>query len=150
MGRILNVEDFNKIIIAYKNGSVITFGDIGRVLDTVEEPRSVSRLDGREAVSLSIRKQSGTNTVQVVDDVMARLERIKETLPPDITVYTTRDQSLFIRRSFNEIQHHLVLGGLLASIVVPFHAQSHHRDSGGSDPDIDHRHLHRHECFRFT
>lgn len=118
MGRIQNVEDFNKIIIAYKNGSVITFGDIGRVLDTVEEPRSVSRLDGREAVSLSIRKQSGTNTVQVVDDVMARLERIKATLPPDITVYTTRDQSLFIRRSFNEIQHHLVLGGLLASIVV--------------------------------
>ena len=42
MGRIQNVEDFNKIIIAYSGGSVITFGDIGRVLDTVEEPRSVS------------------------------------------------------------------------------------------------------------
>ena len=45
--------------------------DIGRVLDTVEEPRSVSRLDGRDAVSLNIRKQSGTNTVKVVDDVLA-------------------------------------------------------------------------------
>jgi HAE1 family hydrophobic/amphiphilic exporter-1 len=118
MGRIQNVEDFNKIIIAYSGGSVITFRDIGRVLDTVEEPRSVSRLDGRDAVSLNIRKQSGTNTVKVVDDVLARLERVKTTLPPDIKVYTTRDQSLFIRRSFNEIQHHLLLGGLLASIVV--------------------------------
>jgi HAE1 family hydrophobic/amphiphilic exporter-1 len=118
MGRIQNVEDFNKIIIAYSGGSVITFRDIGRVLDTVEEPTSVARLDGRDAVSLNIRKQSGTNTVEVVDAVMARLERIKADLPPDIHVQTTRDQSLFIRRSFKEIQHHLVLGGLLASIVV--------------------------------
>jgi hydrophobic/amphiphilic exporter-1 (mainly G- bacteria), HAE1 family len=118
MGRIQNVDDFNGIIIAYKDGSIITFKDIGRVLDTVQEPRSVARLDGREAVSLMIRKQSGTNTVKVVDDVLARLERIKQTLPPDINIQTTRDQSTFIRRSFSEIQHHLVLGGLLASIVV--------------------------------
>jgi HAE1 family hydrophobic/amphiphilic exporter-1 len=118
MGRIENVEDFNKIIIAYKEGSIITFGDIGRVVDTVEEPRSVSRLNGRDAVSLMIRKQSGTNTVQVIDDVMRRLETIKASLPPDIRVHTTQDQSLFIRRSFNEIKHHLILGGILASIVV--------------------------------
>ena len=120
MGRIQNVEDFNKIIIGYNGGSVITFGDIGRVLDTVEEPRSVARLDGRDAVSLMIRKQSGTNTVKVVDDVLARMERIKSTLPPDIRIQTTRDQSTFIRKSFAEIQHHLILGGLLASIVVFF------------------------------
>jgi HAE1 family hydrophobic/amphiphilic exporter-1 len=118
MGRIQNVEDFNKIIIAYRNGSIITFRDIGRVVDTVEEPRSVSRLDGKDAVSLMIRKQSGANTVKVIDDVLARLEIVKTSLPPDIKIYTTQDQSLFIRRSFKEIQHHLILGGLFASIVV--------------------------------
>ncbi len=119
MGRIRNVDDFNKIIIAYNAGSVITFQDIGRVLDTVEEPRSVARLNGREAVSLLIRKQSGTNTVKVIDAAMQRLEqRIKPNLPPDIKIQTTRDQSTFIRRSFKEIQHHLVLGGFLASVVV--------------------------------
>jgi hydrophobic/amphiphilic exporter-1 (mainly G- bacteria), HAE1 family len=119
MGRIRNVDDFNKIIIAYNSGSVITFQDIGRVLDTVEEPRSISRLDGREAVSLLIRKQSGTNTVKVIDAVMKRLEtRIKPNLPRDIKIQTTRDQSTFINRSFKEIQHHLILGGFLASVVV--------------------------------
>ncbi len=119
MGRIQNVEDFNKVIIAYSGGSVITFRDIGRVLDTVEEPRSVARLNGREAVSLLVRKQSGTNTVEVIDAVMQRLQqRIKPNLPPDIKIQTTRDQSTFIRRSFKEIQHHLVLGGFLASMVV--------------------------------
>lgn len=118
MGRIQKVEDFNRIIISYSGGRAITFQDVGRVIDTVEEVRSVSRLNGRQAVSLDIRKQSGTNTIEVVDDVLAELDRVKLTLPPDITIQTTRDQSTFIRRSFSEIQHHLVLGGLLASIVV--------------------------------
>src|SRR5512135_3077934 len=120
MGRIKNVNDFSRIILAYRNGSVITFSDIGRVIDTIEEPRSLGRLDGRPAISLLIRKQSGTNTVAVVDRVMARLETIKPTLPPDIRVQTIRDQSRFIRRSVQDIQHHLLLGGLLASIVVFF------------------------------
>ncbi len=120
MGRIQNVEDFNRIILAYRSGSTVTFGDVGRVLDTVEEPKSLARLDGRSAISLLIRKQSGTNTVAVVDAIQGRLNRIKANLPPDIHIQTIRDQSRFIRKSFEDIQHHLILGGLLASIVVFF------------------------------
>ena len=120
MGRIRNVNDFNRIILTYRQGSAITFSDIGRVIDTIEEPRSLARLDGRPAISHLIRKQSGTNTVLVVDRVMARLETIKPTLPSDIRVQTIRDQSRFIRKSVQDIQHHLLLGGLLASIVVFF------------------------------
>jgi len=118
MGRILKVDDFNRIILSYRNGSTVTFGDVGRVLDTVEEPRSLARLNDRTAISLQIRKQSGTNTVAVVDAIMARLERTKPTLPPDIQIQTIRDQSRFIRKSVEDIQHHLILGGLLASLVV--------------------------------
>ena len=120
MGRVKNVSDFNRIILAYRDGSVITFGDVGRVVDTVEEPRTLARLDGRPAISLMIRKQSGTNTVKVVDDVMRRLDRIRPALPSDITVQTIRDQSRFIRKSIEDIQHHLMLGSLLASAVVFF------------------------------
>ncbi len=118
MGRVRDVEDLNRIILAYRDGSVITFKDIGRVVDTFEEPRSMARLDGRPSVSLMIRKQSGTNTVQVVDDVLARLERIKPSLPADVRILPIRDQSRFIRKSFSEIQHHLLLGALFASTVV--------------------------------
>jgi len=120
MGRVKYVNDLNRVIISARDGQVVTFSDIGRVVDTVEEPRSLARLDDRPAVSLLIRKQSGTNTVQVVDDVMARLERIKTTLPTDIKIQTIRDQSRFIRKSFEEIQLHLLLGSLLASVVVFF------------------------------
>jgi HAE1 family hydrophobic/amphiphilic exporter-1 len=118
MGRIKNVDDFNRIILAYHNGSVIRFADIGRVVDTVPEIRNLATLDGNPCVSLMIRKQSGTNTVEVVDRVMARIEAIKTALPSDFRIVPIRDQSRFIRRSFEDIQHHLILGGLLASLVV--------------------------------
>ena len=86
--------------------------------DSIEEVRSQTRLDGETAVSLMIRKQSGTNTVAVVDRVLARLERVQAALPADIKVKPIRDQSRFIRKSFEEIQLHLVLGGVLAAFVV--------------------------------
>jgi HAE1 family hydrophobic/amphiphilic exporter-1 len=120
MGRLLTVNDFNRIILSQRDGSTVSFGDVGRAVDTVEQIRSVTRVDGQSAVSLSIRKQTGSNTVSVVDDVMARLDTIKQTLPSDISVVVRRDQSIFIRRSIEDIQHHLILGSLLAAIVVFF------------------------------
>ncbi len=129
MGRLRDVKDFERIVLSYKDGSVVTVGDLARVTDSNEEVRSQTRLweatmgkdaPGENAISLSIRKQSGTNTVAVVDRVIERLDRVKETLPTDISVKTTRDQSVFIRKSFTEIQHHLLLGGLFAALVVFF------------------------------
>jgi HAE1 family hydrophobic/amphiphilic exporter-1 len=119
MGRIKNVEDFNRIVISYRSdGSVITFGDVGRVLDTTQEIKSATRLSGTPAIGVQVRKQSGTNTVEVVDRVQEKLQRIQAQLPQDIQISIGNDQSRFIRRSFEDIKLHLVLGGLLASVVV--------------------------------
>src|SRR5690349_11246247 len=119
MGRIRNVEDFGRIVISYRaDGSVITFGDVGRVQDTTQEVRSATRLSGTPAIGVQVRKQSGTNTIEVVDRVQEKLERIKQQLPQDIQISIGNDQSRFIRRSFEDIKLHLILGGILASIVV--------------------------------
>jgi hydrophobic/amphiphilic exporter-1 (mainly G- bacteria), HAE1 family len=119
MGRIRNVEDFNRIVISYRaDGSVVTFGDVGRVQDSVQEVRSATRLSGTPAIGVQVRKQSGTNTVEVVDRVRERLDRIQQNLPQDIQISVGNDQSRFIRRSFDEIKLHLILGGVLASLVV--------------------------------
>ena len=118
MGRLRDVRDFNNIVLSYKEGSVVRLEDVARVSDSTEEVRNVTQLNGENAVSLTIRKQSGTNTVEVVDRVLARLERIQAALPSDIKVTPIRDQSRFIRKSFEEIQHHLLLGGILAALVV--------------------------------
>jgi HAE1 family hydrophobic/amphiphilic exporter-1 len=119
MGRIKNVDDFNRIVISYRaDGSVITFADVGRVQDSVQEVKSATRLSGTPAIGVQVRKQSGTNTVEVVDRVQEKLQRIQAQLPQDIQISIGNDQSRFIRRSFEDIKLHLILGGLLASIVV--------------------------------
>jgi HAE1 family hydrophobic/amphiphilic exporter-1 len=120
LGRIRNVDDFNRIIIAYRDGSNITFGDIGRVADAVQEIRGINKLNGEASIGLQVRKQSGTNTVEVADRVLARLNQIQASLPSDLKISIGNDQSRFIRRSFEEIRLHLILGGLLASVVVFF------------------------------
>ncbi len=120
MGRIKNVDDFNRIVIAYRDGSVVTFADVGRVQDTVQEIRQTNKLNGVPSVGLQVRKQSGTNTVEVVDRVLAKLDQIQATLPSDLKISIGNDQSRFIRRSFEDIRLHLLLGGLLASVVVFF------------------------------
>ena len=127
LGRLRDVRDFDDIVLSYDAGSVVRLSDVARVTDSNEEVRSQTRLwessmgkdaPGVNAISLSIRKQSGTNTVEVVDRVLARMERIKASLPSDISIRPTRDQSRFIRKSFEEIQLHLLIGGLLAAVVV--------------------------------
>jgi len=118
MGRLTNVSDFTRIILSQQNASVIKLGDIARVLDTVQEVRRIARVDGQSSIALEIRKQSGTNTVSVVDAVMAKLDQIRPGLPADLKIAVQRDQSVFIRKSIDDIQHHLILGSLLAAMVV--------------------------------
>ncbi len=118
LGRIERVEDFHDLIVADYKGAPVRLRDIGQVVDGEEEPRTLSRLDSQNAISLLIRKQSGTNTVQVVDRVKAKLQEIQRTLPADIKLQVVRDQSRFIRRAIEEVQDHLILGGLLASLIV--------------------------------
>jgi HAE1 family hydrophobic/amphiphilic exporter-1 len=75
-------------------------------------------IDGKQAVSLDVRRQSGTNTVKIIDAVKKRLEQIKRTLPPGVTVKIIRDQSVFINASVASLEEHLLFGSLLASLVV--------------------------------
>ncbi len=118
LGRVANPEKFNDLIVANKKGYPIRIKDIGIAEDSFEEPRGLSRLDGQNAVSLFVQKQSGTNTVAISDAVQARLERIKKALPPDIKVELTQDQSRFIRVSMEEVKFHLMLAAVLVGATI--------------------------------
>jgi|YelNatPaOPRAMG01_1025707.scaffolds.fasta_scaffold01793_18 HAE1 family hydrophobic/amphiphilic exporter-1 len=120
LGRITDVRDFRNVIVSERNGRPVTVGDIGTVVDAVKEPRSLSRWDNQNAVSLVIQKQSGQNTIAVVDRVRARLAQIEKTLAPGVRVIVSRDSSTYIRESVHTVQEHLLLGGLCAAIVVFF------------------------------
>lgn len=118
LGRITRPEDFNELIVTNRKGYPIRIKDIARAEDSVEVPRGLSRLDGNNAVSLFIQKQSGTNTVAISDAIQERLERIKKTLPSDIVVEITQDQSRFIRVSMEEVKFHLLLAAILVGATI--------------------------------
>ena len=118
MGRMENVEAFADLIVGTFHGQPIRIHDIGHVENGTAEPRGLARLNGANAVSLVVRKQSGTNVVSVVDAVKAKLAEIKPGLPGDITTQVVTDQSRFIKRTIEEVQRHLVLGAILVALTV--------------------------------
>ena len=127
MGRIREPADFAQLIVANRHGQPIRIQDIGTVTDSIEEPRGLSRLwtmlsassgPGDQAVSLIVQKQSGTNTVAVVEAVKHRLEEIRAVLPDDVEVQIIRDQSRFIENSIHEVQVHLLLAAVLVSLTI--------------------------------
>src|SRR5947209_12713788 len=118
LGRLRTDREFNDLIIANRNGYPIRVRDVGRAVDSNEEPRTLARLDGDSAVSLVVQKQSGVNTVKVVEDVKARLQQLRAALPPDISTEVIRDQSRFIKKSIEEVKFHLLLAGVLVSATI--------------------------------
>ena len=118
LGRIDTAEKFNELVIANRKDYSIRIRDVGEAIDSIEEPRGLSRLDGNNAVSLFVQKQSGTNTIEIADAVEERLSAIRPALPPDITVELTQDQSRFIRKSMDEVKFHLLLAAGLVSITI--------------------------------
>ena len=118
LGRITDPEAFNDIIVAVINGAPIRVRDIGRAEDGTREQRSASRLNGEPAVSLEVRRQSGANSVAVIDGVKKELAAVTPQLPAGVKLQVIRDQSDYIYAALHEINLHLVLGAILASLVV--------------------------------
>jgi HAE1 family hydrophobic/amphiphilic exporter-1 len=118
LGRFTDPRQFNDLVIANVNGSPVKLRDVGRVEDGTKEQRSFSRLNGVPTVTLDIRRQSGANTVEVIKGLKEALPRVAAQLPEDVKVEVIRDQSRYIEAALHEIQTHLVLGSILASLVV--------------------------------
>lgn len=117
-GRIRQPADFGLIPIREVAGQVVRVGDVAEVLDTGEQPESSATIDGESVVVLAIRKQSGANTVAVIDLLRERIAEIQADLPPSYRLEIVRDESEFVRNSIHAVQEHLFFGGLLAALVV--------------------------------
>jgi hydrophobic/amphiphilic exporter-1 (mainly G- bacteria), HAE1 family len=118
LGRFTDPRQFDDLVISSVNGAPVRLRDLGRVEDGTKEQRSFSRLNGVPTVTLDIRRQSGANTVEVINGLKAALPRVISQLPSDVKVEVIRDQSRYIESALHEIQIHLVLGSILASLVV--------------------------------
>jgi HAE1 family hydrophobic/amphiphilic exporter-1 len=117
-GRVRSVDEFRSIVVRQRDGHAILLGDVARVEDGMAEPRTLADIDGDATVLLSVRRQSGTNTVEVVKAVKTRLDDLSAALPAGFEVRVVRDLSQFIEASIRSVEEHLVLGSLLAALVV--------------------------------
>ena len=117
-GRVQSVAEFNDIVVREKNGHPVRIVDVARVDDTEAEPETVANVNGTSTVLLQVRRQSGTNTVEVVRAVKERLGALKSTLPSGYTVRVVRDTSDFIEAAIHNVEEHLIVGSILAALVV--------------------------------
>jgi hydrophobic/amphiphilic exporter-1 (mainly G- bacteria), HAE1 family len=117
-GEFASIQDFNNLIVGYSKGAPVRLKDVGRAEDGMEERRSTARFNGTTAVNIGIQKQSGTNTVEVVDRIKQEIPNIEKSLPKGMKLNVAFDQSEFIKRSIGDVQHHLIYGGFFAIFAV--------------------------------
>ena len=119
-GRIKSVKAFEEVLIRSGGGVRLRLGDVARVEDGLAVETSSSELNGKPTVQLAIYKQSGFNTLEVIENVRQRVEKAQENIPPSIEASIVRSQDDFIRAAVESVEEHLLLGSVLASLVVLF------------------------------
>lgn len=118
LGRLTSVAAFERLSIANRQGRSVRICDIGHVEDATEEVKSLAQLNDTPAVLLDVRKQSGTNTIEVAREIRGRLDSLLQTLPQGYRVEVVRDQSAYVQQSVDAVKEHLIIGSILAAVVV--------------------------------
>ncbi len=118
-GRLQKVSDFEDISIKAGNGGAVLMKDIGRVEDGIADADSISELNGQPTVYLQVSKQSGTNTVAVIQEIKNRVEALRPAFEGrGYHVRIVNDQSVYIKAAISAVEEHLIVGSILAAIVV--------------------------------
>jgi hydrophobic/amphiphilic exporter-1 (mainly G- bacteria), HAE1 family len=118
VGRVQSVEALGRIVVRERDGHDVRVDDVARVEDGRAEETTYAALDRDRTVVLSVLKQSGKNTVDVVDSVKAHLAEVERSLPEGTKLEVVRDNSTVIRTGIGAVKEHLVVGALLAALVV--------------------------------
>ncbi|MBI3681215.1 MAG: efflux RND transporter permease subunit [Acidobacteria bacterium] len=118
IGRFPDPALFNELVVTTIGNTPVRIRDIGYAEDGHKEQRTAAQYDGKPAVALQIRRQSGSNTIEVINHIKERLPRIRQLLPPGVRLEVAQDQSRYIENAFHEVRLHLILGSIFASLVV--------------------------------
>ncbi|HUX64964.1 efflux RND transporter permease subunit [Sulfuricella sp.] len=113
------LDELEKMIVAYRDGSPVRLRDIAEVEDGLADYRQLARFMGQTTIGLGIVKVTNTNTVAIVDAIKKRLEtEIIPQLPPGMTLDVVSNDAIFIQEIIDSLKEHLIEGTLLASLVV--------------------------------
>jgi hydrophobic/amphiphilic exporter-1 (mainly G- bacteria), HAE1 family len=117
-GRITSPEEFGNIPLANVGGTAVRVRDVARIEDSMAEIESAATVGGKAAVVVQIRKQSGTNAIEVVEGIKERIEEIRPQIPAGYKLDVIRDQSQFVLAAVGAVKEHLILGSIFAALIV--------------------------------
>ena len=117
-GRVTDPLAFGDVTVVVRNGAPIRVRDVGHVVDGTAEKRSASLMGLEPALSLEVLKITGSNTVEVADQVRVVIEQLQEQLPADIALQIIRDDSSKIREALWDVELTLVLGAILTVMII--------------------------------
>ncbi len=118
-GEFKDPERMNEIVVMVKDGAPIFMRDLAEVVYSFEDREAISRLNGEETVSISVTKRTGTNLLQIADQVKALVNQLERKVPPGIEIAITGDQSVDIRNMVNDLENN-VISGLILVVAVLF------------------------------
>lgn len=119
IGKYKNVDDISSVVLTNQGGKVIYLKDVVDIQDAWEDEDTYASANGVPCVMAFVRKQSKTNTVDVTDNVNAKMAELQATmLPPDIKVDIVRDQSAYIRENIADVWNTIIFGGFLALLIT--------------------------------
>ena len=114
-----SAAEMDELILSQKDGAVVRLKDVGHTEDGLEEERSYSQRDNKPCITIDLQRQSGTNTVQVADDLKKEIANLAGELKQrNVRLEVAVDMSVYIRESVNQVYHHLMIGGALAVFTV--------------------------------
>ncbi len=118
LSRFSEAAPFNDLVITYRNGNPVRIGDVGEVVDGVEDDRRLARYSGEIAVGMGIVKQTGANTVELARSVKQRLSEVEQAFPPGLEYRIAADTSEFVQESIADLQWTVLIAASLVVIVV--------------------------------
>lgn len=118
MGRMVDVEEFNNLIIREESGNVVRFKDVGYATLGTRDDRTVLKRNGEPMVGIAAIPQPGSNQVAAADELYRRVEQIKKELPPDLEVSISSDVTEYIRESISEVKSTIFVAFALVVLVV--------------------------------
>ncbi|HYB92278.1 MAG TPA: efflux RND transporter permease subunit [Candidatus Binataceae bacterium] len=117
-GQLTSAAAYRPLVVAYRNGAPVRLGEIGRVLDSTQDDKVASWSNGEPSVVLAVQRQPGTNTVEVVNNVLKLLPTFRAEVPAGLHIDILGDRSETIRESVNDVQFTLVLTVCLVVMVI--------------------------------
>ena len=120
-GQLNTAAEYEPLIVTYRNGSPVRLRDLGNVIDSIENTRSIHWFNLKRSVMLQVNRQPGTNTVEIVDRIVKLLPSFRQQIPPAVNLDVMLDRSEAIRDSVNDVKFTLLLAiGLVILVIFIF------------------------------